>query len=423
MALPLVIPPLIRGQDPGMANMPGMGAMGMTMPMAFAGTPDARLSSGTSWQPDTTPMYAVHATAGEWHLMFHYNAFLNFDRQLGPRGGRQVDSQNWVMPMATRRWTDDEVTLVGMFTLEPWTATKRGYPLLFQTGESYNGQPLADRQHPHNFFMELAARYRHALDPQTALSIYLAPSGEPALGPSAFMHRASAMDNPAAPITHHWMDSTHIAFGVATLGVSRGPLQLEASWFNGRESNQNRWDIKPPHLDSYSGRLSWNPAPEWSSQVSYGYLASPEELNPRESEHRMTASVTNTHPLAQGRVWSTTLAWGQNLANGERSNGFLAESDWQVSDLYTIFGRIEYVQKNGEELALPPAGREFDLTQASLGASRELLQSRKVQLSLGGMLTYSWVPSALDPLYGRHPIGYWIFLRLRPALMNPHMSK
>ncbi|HWB96072.1 MAG TPA: hypothetical protein VG672_05205 [Bryobacteraceae bacterium] len=397
-------------------QMTGMKGMDMPTMDAFAGIPDARESSGTAWQPDTSPMYAQHEMLGDWMTMLHYNVFLNFDRQLGPRGGHQVDSENWAMLMASRRWDDnDDLLFRGMFSLEPWTVSDRGFPLLFQTGESYNGQPLVDRQHPHDFFMELAARYRHAFDSATAVSLYLAPSGEPALGPPAFMHRQSDMDDPAVPISHHWLDSTHISFGVATLGVSRGPFQLEGSWFNGREPDQNRWDIEPPHLDSYSGRLSWNPAPAWSAQVSYGYLASPEELHPEESEHRATFSVMNTHPLAEGRILATTVAWGQNIVAGERSNALLAESDWQVSRLYTIFGRAEYVEKTGEELNLLPEQRKFDVTEASLGASRELLQGAKVQLALGGEVTYSWAPSSLDALYGRHPVGYWIFLRLRPA--------
>jgi hypothetical protein len=333
-----------------------------------------------------------------------------------------VDSENWAMLMASRDWSDsDDLLFRGMFTLEPWTVTDRGYPMLFQTGESYNGEPLVDRQHPHNFLMELASRYRHAIDGLTAFSIYAAASGEPALGPPAFMHRQSAMDDPAVPITHHWMDSTHISFGVVTLGVSRGDFQLEGSWFNGREPNQYRWDLKPPHLDSYSGRLSWNPGPQWSSQVSYGFLRSPEDLHPEESEHRATFSVMDTRRLEDDRVLATTLAWGQNIVDGHGSNGFLAETDWQVSRLYTVFGRVENVQKTGEELNLEPSGRAFDITDFSMGASRELLVDSKVQLALGGEVTYSVLPSSLDAIYGRHPVGYWIFLRLRPALSRMKM--
>jgi hypothetical protein len=397
------------------ADTGNMGQMDIEMMTPFAGVPDARDASGTSWQPDTSTMYGIHDMLGDWMTMTHYNVFLNFDKQLGPRGGHQIDSENWAMFMASRTWADtDKLEFRGMFTIEPWTVTKRGYPMLFQTGESYNGEPLVDRQHPHDFFMELAARYRHELAEAAAISLYVAPSGEPALGPPAFMHRQSAMDNPAVPITHHWMDSTHIAFGVATLGLSRGDFQLEGSWFNGREPNQNRWDIEHFHLDSYSGRLSWNPAKEWSAQVSFGYLASPEELHPREDEHRTTLSAMKTHPLANGRVVATTVAWGQNRSDVRQSNAFLIETDWQATDRYTLFGRVEYVQKTGEELNLQPTAAEFDVTQASLGIIQELAQGRKV-LGIGTEVTYSFAPDSLQGLYGQHPIGYWIFLRLRPA--------
>jgi hypothetical protein len=400
--------PFAAGAQMDMKDMPMMSA--------FAGVPEPREASGTSWQPDTSTMYAQHEMLGDWMVMAHYNVFLNLDEQLGPRGGHQVDSENWAMVMASRDWNGgDDLLFRGMFTLEPWTVTDRGYPMLFQTGESYNGQPLVDRQHPHNFLMELAARYRHAVGPFTAASLYLAASGEPALGPPAFMHRQSAMDDPAVPITHHWMDSTHISFGVATLGLSHRDFQLEGSWFNGREPNQYRWDLKPPHLDSYSGRLSWNPSRSWSAQVSYGYLASPEDLHPEEGEHRATVSVMNTLPLGDDRILATTLAWGQNTVGGRRSNAFLAESDWQVSRLLTLFGRMENVQKTGEELNLQPAARAFDITDLSLGASRELVADSKVQVALGAEVTYSWVPPSLQGIYGRNPTALWVFLRIRPA--------
>jgi hypothetical protein len=407
----------LRAQSDGMAGM-DMGPMSG----GFAGVPETRLASGTAWQPDATPMYGTHVMLDGWGVMLHYHAFLAFDDQSGPRGGHQVGSTNWAMAMASRRWGDDELSFRAMLSLEPWTVTKRGYPLLFQTGEAYNGSPLVDRQHPHDFFMELAARYRRALGRESALSLYLAPSGEPALGPPVFMHRPSALDNPASPISHHWMDSTHISFGVATLGFSRGPWQVEGSWFNGREPGENRWEIGPPHLDSYSGRISWNPSADWSAQVSTGYLRSPEELDPGVGEHRTTASLMNVRPLAAGRVLATTWAWGQKRDAGVASNALLAESDWQLSDRYTVFGRLEWVEKTGDELILGPASRKYDVTQFSLGATRELTPGGRSQLALGGEVTYSAIPDSLQIDYGRHPLGYWIFLRLRPARMNPGMA-
>jgi hypothetical protein len=390
---------------------------GHEMSMAFGPLSDTQDASGTAWQPAGTPMHAYHAMSGDWAMMTHYNAFLAYDHQSGPRGDDQSNSINWLMLMATRRSAENELTLRGMFSLEPATTTKKGYPLLFQTGEAYQGQPLIDRQHPHDFFMELAARYRRLLDPDTVFSLYVAPSGEPALGPPAFMHRASALDNPASPISHHWLDSTHISFGVLTLGVARKTWQLEGSWFNGREPDEDRWNIERPKLDSYSGRFTWNPTDEWSAQISTGYLKSPEELHPDESLHRTTASLIHYAKLEGGGQLATTLGWGRNNHGGQPAHAFLAESSY-ITENYTLFGRAEYVQKTGEELALLPDDRKFGVKQFTLGFTRELVRDRPWQLALGGSVTYSVKPDDLDAVYGKHPIGFWIFLRLRPAAMK-----
>jgi hypothetical protein len=400
--------------------------MGHEMAMSFGPIADSQGASGTAWQPEATPMHAQHSVRGDWMVMTHYNAFLAYDDQSGPRGGRQFNVINWAMLMATRRAAENEFTLRGMFSLEPWTTTAKGYPLLFQSGEAYHRQPLVDRQHPHDFFMELAVRYRRLINPDTVASLYVAPSGEPALGPPAFMHRASASDNPAAPISHHWLDSTHISFGVVTAGVARKAWQIEGSAFNGREPDEDRWDVEHPHLDSYSGRLTWNPAPAWSAQISHGYLHSPEELSPREHVWRSTASIMNESKRGPDAHLASTLAWGLNEAGGVKSHAVALESNW-TNGRETFFGRAEYVEKTGEELDLRPSppgrgssfGREkFAVRQFTLGASRELVQQRPWQLALGGEVSYSFKPGSLDALYGRHPIGFWIFLRLRPAAME-----
>lgn len=398
------------GDHAGMA-MP----MGGQMSMSFGPISDTQEASGTAWQPEATPMHAHHSMAGDWKFMTHYNAFLGYDNQSGPRGGDQVNSINWLMLMATRRTGDNELSFRGMFSLEPLTTTAKGYPLLFQSGEAYHGQPLIDRQHPHDFFMELSARFRRVIGEDTVLSLYAAPSGEPALGPPAFPHRMSAMDNPAAPISHHWLDSTHISFGVLTAGVARKTWQIEGSWFNGREPDDARWNIERPKLDSYSGRFTWNPTPEWSAQISHGYLDSPEELHPAEHVRRTTASVMHLVKLADGRHVATTFGWGRN-DNGQATNAFLAEPSY-MTDQYTLFGRAEYVQKTGEELGLLPVGRKIGVKQLTLGASRELRGKQPCQVALGASVTYTFKPGDLDATYGRNPIGFWIFLRLRPAAM------
>lgn len=387
------------------------------MNMSFAAIPMSREASGTAWQPDDTPMYGHPFMAGDWSLMAHYNVFAGYDHQSGPRGDDQFNSINWLMLMATKSTAKDQVTLRTMLSLEPWTTTSRGYPLLFQSGESYRGRALVDRQHPHDFFMELAARYRHAFSERNVGFIYVAPAGEPALGPAAFPHRLSAMDNPAAPISHHWIDSTHISFGVLTAGLVRDKWQLEGSWFNGREPDEHRWNIEDPKLDSYSARLTWNPTPAWSAQISHGYLKSPEALHPREHVWRTTASVMNLQKLGDESSIATTLAWGLNDTADDRSHALSLESTWATGS-WNFFGRAEYVQKAGEELDLQPEDRQWDIGQVSLGASRELVQQKSWQLALGGSVTYTVKPKSLDPLYGDNPIGYWIFLRLRPAAMG-----
>jgi hypothetical protein len=386
------------------------------MQMAFGPFPDGRNASGTAWQPESTPMHGHHSMFGGWSIMTHYNAFLSYEEQSGPRGDEQVNSVNWLMLMATKRDDENEFTLRGMFSLEPATTTRRGYPLLFQSGEAYQGQPLVDRQHPHDFFMELAARYRRLISPDTAVSLYVAPSGEPALGPPAFPHRISAMDNPAAPISHHWLDSTHISFGVLTAGVAQKTWQLEGSWFNGREPDDDRWDIERPSLDSYSGRFTWNPSPEWSAQISHGYLESPEELHPEDDVRRTTASVMHLTELGDGRKLGTTLAWGRNDGHGV-TDAFLIEPSI-MTKRYTVFARAEYVEKTGEELNLQPDDRKIPIKQLTLGATHEIVRNRPWQLALGGSVTWSFMPRDLDAVYGRRPIGFWLFLRLRPAAMN-----
>ena len=238
--------------------------------------------------------------------MAHYNLFAGYDRQNGERGDYQWISTGWGMLMESRSLWGGGLVRRQMLSLEPWTTTKGGYPLLLQTGEEVDGEPLHDRQHPHDLFMEIAAVYSRPLSDSLAFQVYVAPSGEPALGPTAFPHRMSAFSDPLAALSHHWQDSTHIAFGVLTAGVLTRKIKLEGSWFNGREPDDERYDFDFRPLDSYSGRISVNPTPSLSFQASYGYLKSPEELHPEESVHRLTASATPVASSAthQGRIES-----------------------------------------------------------------------------------------------------------------------
>jgi hypothetical protein len=316
-----------------------------------------------------------------------------------------------------------------MLSLDPATVGNRGYPLLLQSGETYGGQPLHDRQHPHDFLMELGAIYERQFTPALAWSLYAAPSGEPSLGPVAFMHRPSAMDIPVAGIGHHWQDATHISFGVLTGGIFSRRAKLEGSIFNGREPDEQRWNIDPIRLDSYSGRLTLEPTAHWALSASYGYLKSPEALHPDESMHRISASVLNGVTLGSAGQWSSALIWGANRHEGQRNftHAVLLESEAMLDAHNTVFGRSEYVQKSAEELVLDtPSGalptgttfastRIFAVATLSLGYIREIGRWRWATIGLGGQGTVNVVPSALENVYGsRTPLGGLVFLRLRP---------
>ena len=398
-----------------------MGGMhGMMTPLA--GVSMNQEASGTSWMPAASLMYGAMQQSGRWNLMTHYNAFLSYDRQEGPRGDYQYNSTNWAMLMASRPLGQDRLQLRAMLSLEPLTVTPGGYPMLFQSGEQYHGKPLVDRQHPHDFFMELAARYMHPLGKESAAFVYAAPSGEPALGPTAFMHRLSGLDNPLPPITHHWQDSTHIEFGVLTLGGWYKKWQLEGSYFTGREPDEYRWDLSPFHPDSFAGRLTYNPSRNWSLQTSYGYLHTPEALRPGEDIRRTTASAQYVLPLRKDGFWATTLGFGNNSSNGVNSDSYLLESEVNLQERNTFFSRVEFVNKLGEELALPNASKKYGIGQFTLGYVRDLTPNRPYQTGVGAAVTFNAAPSELNSTYGNSPMGLWLFLRIRPGKMKQDAS-
>jgi hypothetical protein len=318
-----------------------------------------------------------------------------------------------LMVMAQHPAGPGTLTLRSMVSLDPAMGPD-GYPLLLQTGETANGvTPLIDRQHPHNLFMELAGVYAVPLDKISSVFLYVGYPGEPALGPVTFMHRFSGMDDPAAPITHHWLDSTHITFGVITAGLTHGPWKLEGSVFNGREPDQYRWGFDPLRLDSYSGRLSFNPTANWAFQVSYGDLHSPEQLTPNEDQHRLTASATYNRPLAGGN-WQTTLAWGRNNDEpGHRLDGLLLESAFNLGRS-TLFARVETVQKDDLFVAPNPlAGEVIRVSEASLGYVYDIPVSKHLALGLGMLATINLVPDGARAVYGDDPAGYMPFVRLK----------
>jgi hypothetical protein len=403
-------------QQPAMTQEASPMAMMMIDPL---GVSMERMGSGTTWIPDAVPLPARHKMSGPWLLMLHGFAFVEYDIQGGPRGAEQFGSLNWAMLMASRDVLGGRFQARTMLSLDPATVSTRGYPLLLQSGETYRGQPLVDRQHPHDFWMELAVMYERALSHTVGVMAYAAPSGEPALGPVAFMHRPSAMDNLAAPLSHHWQDATHISFGVLTAGLFGTHWKLEGSVFNGREPNEERWGFDRLRLDSYSGRFTAHLHSDWVLSTGFGFLKSPESLRPTESTHRMTASVLHGRKLGRDAQIATSLVWGANRRSGRTTHSILAETEAILDRRNTVFGRLEFVQKGAEDLGFT-TGSTFNITALSGGYIREVSRTFWGTVGVGIQGTLNAVPAALDPFYGsRTPVGGMLFLRIRP-LHAPH---
>ena len=384
--------------------------------------PDARNASGTSWQPDATPMNGVHFMLDDWMLMVHGLLFAGYDHQATRRGDDAGFSTNWGMAMAKRELGPGELDLRAMLSLEPATVGRDGYPLLLQSGEALGRKPLHDVQHPHDLFMEVAGIYRAAVSDDLGVELYLAPAGEPALGPPAFPHRRSAMSDPVSPLGHHWEDSTHVSFGVITGSVFTRWGKLEASWFNGREPDANRWDFDLRTPDSYSARLTVNPSESWSVQVSGGHLKSPEALEPDVEQTRVTASATYDRRLGGSGNWATTFVWGQNWeSEGPSTPAYLLETNLELDSYGTPFARLEYVVKTGRDLALQPAlaDQKFDVAAATLGYVYDFAPVASLVPGLGGAFTVDFLDHGLEPAYGhRVGWGFQLFLRLMPPRLG-----
>ena len=401
--------------------MPGM-HMNMTQtPATFIDEILHHSTSGTSAEPNSTPMPMLMTRKGQWMLMFHGVVFLNAIQQSGPRGADKVFSTNWFMPMAQRRLGPGTLTLRTMVSLEPATITQRYYPELFQQGETAFGRPIVDGQHPHDFIMELAALYDVRLGENSLLSFYVAPTGDPALGPTAYPHRASASEDPIAALGHHLEDSTHIAADVITAGFTYKIARVEASGFHGREPDEFRWDIDSGKIDSWSVRATVNPAHNWSAQYSFGHLTSPEALHPDEDIDRMTASVMYNRPTARGN-WASTLLWGRNhTSDGLVWNGYLAESTLRFAELNYVWTRIENVDRTSE-LLLRNQFEPSDFQESIIGRvqaytggyERDINLIPHLATGIGAQFTLYTTPETLRAEYGSHPVGGVVFLRLRP---------
>lgn len=393
----------------------------MDMPASFLDVIQHHAISGTDVEPNSTPLHMLMIARNNWTFMLHGEAFLNDVQQSGPRGADKLFSTNWLMPMAQHRVGQGTLTLHAMLSLEPATISDRRYPELFQQGETAYSLPIVDGQHPHNFFMELAAIYDHKLAERALLSLYAAPVGDPALGPPAYPHRESASENPVAPLGHHLQDSTHIADSVITVGLAYRAFRLEASGFHGREPGEDRWHIDLGKIDSWSARATVNPGQNWSMQYSIAELHSPEQLFPPEDIRRMTASLMYNRKLRAGN-WASLLVWGRNLSllDGNVGNSYLLESTLKFLRRNALWTRIENVDRTNElligENPLPPGFTEkyFARVQAyTAGYDRDVANLPHLSAALGGQVTVYGVPDVLEPIYGARPLGVLFFLRLR----------
>lgn len=411
---------MTMGQSPGqtsmshmsMSSMPGHGAREMQMTGALGTYPGQRESSGTAWQPDASePMNGIMLMPGEWTLMAHGTLNLVFDHQSGSRGADKAFVNGMLMGMARRPLGNGSLQFRAMFSPDPLMGPA-GYPLLLATGETANGTTaLVNRQHPHDFFMELSASVSQNIGPRSSIFFYAGLPGEPAFGPPAFMHREAILDSPEAPISHHWLDSTHITFGVVTAGIVLDRFKLEASEFNAREPDQHRWDIETGPLDSTSLRISWNATRTLALQASWARFKDPEQLEPGVNQTRWSASALWADDLAPGWHAAATLAWGRKSSDGHDDDAIAAEGSLK-HDGWTLFGRGEEIQ-NRELLGLvgSPA---YKVGKISLGVVRDFKIGDHLAFGAGGLFSLNFVPDALSTLYAsHHPTGMMAFVRLK----------
>ena len=404
--------------------------------------PMDRDASGTSWQPDTSGMRGLHVSLGSWRVMAHADVFGLFTRQGGPRGGSQAFATNMAMGAGSRLLGGGMLTLRAMASLEPLMGPS-GYRLLLQTGETSDGRTmLVDRQHPHDLAMELAALYAHPLGGRRSVFAYVGWPGEPAIGPPAFMHRASAEEWPVAPLGHHWLDATHISFGTVTAGLVWGPAKLEGSVFNGHEPDAARWNFERPRFDSRAARVTVNPWPWLSAQVSTAALRAPEILHPTIDVRRYTASVS--YGGAGARQPRAMLAWGRNVRSADLptscpllatrsdtmascaagsgapfapsrvADAVLAEASLRVSARQAVFLRAERVEKDELFPSYDPFHiRVFPVGSVQAGYRFELPIGGRVSWNVGASGAMALLPEFLANEYGRRPLSYWIFAGAR----------
>ncbi len=410
-----------QGQDsyrPGAHNFSGRISM-------------SRKGSGTGWLPDARPMYGYMFHSDGWMFMVHGNVYARYTNSdiggAGTRGDAKWGATNWVMGMAqTKSGNNGLLDFSAMLSLEPLTIGGAGYPLLFQTGESWEGVPLVDHQHPHDLFSELSVTYTQMFDENINAFLYLGYPGEPALGPPAFMHRPSGLYSPDTPIGHHWQDATHVMFGVATLGFRYKNFMIDGSLFNGTEPNEERWGFDEFQFNSWSLRLSYNPSDNLALQVSRGWINDAHPASPREDVNRTTASAMHSARLAPETFLNTAAVWGHNdIVRGHHpsSHSLLLESALTIHNT-TVFGRYEWVNKSGESLQLNEAvfsHNEIDelygVNALALGIQQKLFKTLNTNVALGVEGRLGFTPDELTEVYGDTPVGFQVYLRLYPGRM------
>ncbi|MGA7156847.1 MAG: hypothetical protein WBY53_08385 [Acidobacteriaceae bacterium] len=436
-------------------------------------------TSGTSIEPASTPVPMIMTQRGAWRLMLHANAFAaNTQQQInGSRSERGRDaffSTNWIMPMAQRdlgrNGRAGELTLRAMFSLEPATVGNRNYPELFQQGETAYGNPIVDGQHPHDFFMEVAALYDLPLSRNTLLSFYVAPIGDPAIGPTAFPHRQSASEDPIAALGHHQEDSTHIAFNTLTGGLTYRFARVELSGFHGGEPDEHRWAFEPsPNgyaIDSIATRLTLSPTPDLTGQYSVAHITSPEALYPGEDQQRQTASImyhhtfrsthaaapamtmpgmsmsadamqqgSATHPSNRSALppmhmvpdprtdLATTFLWGRarSLTDNSKENSYLAEALLRFASTNYVWTRIENAGRSNELLLTPGSPLPPNFTETPIGHvaaytfgyDHDIPLGAHILAAPGAQVTIYRTPEQLRPSYGNTPTAETLFIRFR----------
>lgn len=427
--LPHMMKDTMTAQTDSLSMIPGQGRGHIhtwkSMPShAYSGNlPMSRNGSGTGWNPDASPMYMWLKQTHNTDWMFHGNIFLRYTGtdifNSGKKGSSKLSAPNWFMAMMNRRTGKKGLlNVTAMLSLDRLTEGGKGYPLLFQSGETNNSRRLVDRQHPHDLFSALSIGYTQMLGKDIDVFGYVGYPGEPALGAPAFMHRVSSMNDPDAPLGHHWQDATHITFGVATIGLRYKNFKLEGSSFTGREPDENRYDFDKAGFDSYSYRLSYNPSASWALQFSQGFIHAPEALEPGIDVTRTTASVLFSNKISRDKHVSTSFIWGVNdKGKGHTEHSVLLEENFRFGK-NALFSRYEFIQKSAEELELEDelGHTAMNIHSFSLGYNRTVIKKGSIEIAAGTKATVGFPPKELKAIYGDRPVGLQVYLQIRPSL-------